>query len=37
MLAGGDAQAAGWVAASIAVLAIVLGYFLPEPPAEGEK
>jgi MFS family permease len=42
MLAGGTdavrpmhiAQAAGWVAAVIAVVALVLGCFLPEPPAE---
>lgn len=31
------AQAAGWVAGSIAVLAIVLGYFLPEPKAEVQE
>lgn len=30
------AQAAGWIAASIAVLALVLGFFLPEPKAEAE-
>ena len=29
------AQAAGWLAVSIAVLALVLGHFLPEPKAEG--
>ena len=31
------AQAAGWVATSIAVLALALGYFLPEPRKEGEN
>jgi len=29
------AQAAGWVATSIAILALVLGLFLPEPKQEG--
>jgi MFS family permease len=29
------AQAAGWVAGSIAVLALILAFFLPEPKAEG--
>jgi len=28
------AQAAGWVGLSIAVLAVILGLFLPEPKAE---
>ena len=43
MIAGGDAkpmhiaQAAGYVAVSIAVLALVLGYFLPEPKAEVQE
>jgi MFS family permease len=45
MLAGGVeavrpmhiAQAAGWVAAGIAVLALVLGFFLPEPKVVEEK
>jgi hypothetical protein len=44
MLAGGAAamkplhlaHAAGWVATGIAVLAVLLGYFLPEPKAEIE-
>ena len=40
---GGDikpihiAQAAGWLAVSIAVLALILGYFLPEPKEDAEE
>ena len=30
------AQSAGWVAASIAVVALVLGFFLPEPKQQGD-